>query len=127
MKISIYLENNSIANFFYSIDMNKMIYLLKEKFLLWDFLILKYFSEFKLFRQEVNKILCLKSSYGIKIKNCKEENKSNISNISNNNIINIRDNRIFNYKKKFNFNKINTKTRTLIQNENSLQFFFHKI
>jgi hypothetical protein len=79
IKININFEKKSIAKFYYSIDTNKMIYLLKEKFKLWDFHILKFFSEFKLFRQEINKIICDKLSYGIKrdINNLNENNKSN--------------------------------------------------
>jgi hypothetical protein len=90
-----------------------MIFLLKEKFRLWDFHILKFFSQYKLFRKEINKIICNKLSYGIKF----EDNKSNIDN-------NIDCNRDLNYTKRFNFNKMNTNFSTLIQNENSFEFFF---
>ena len=114
IKINIIFKKKSIAKFYYSIDTNKMIYLLKEKFKLWDFHILKFFSEFKLFRQEINKIICDKLSYGIKrdINNLNENNKSN------------KFNNILYYKKKFNFNKMNTKLNTLIHSENSFEFFF---
>ena len=114
IKININFENKSIAKFYYSIDTNKMIYLLKEKFKLWDFHILKFFSEFKLFRQEINKIICDKLSYGIKrdTNSLNEDNKSN------------KFNNISYLKKKFNFNKMNTKLNTLIHSENSFEFFF---
>ena len=114
IKININFENKSIAKFYYSIDTNKMIYLLKEKFKLWDFHILKFFSEFKLFRQEINKIICDKLSYGIKrdTNSLNEDNKSN------------KFNNISYFKKKFNFNKMNTKLNTLIHSENSFEFFF---
>ena len=117
IKIGINVENKNIAKFYYSIDTHKMIYLIKKKFKLWDFHILKYFSEFKLFRQEINRIICDKLSYGIKYNFCNEEKKSNINN-------NINDNNKLYYKKKFNFNKMNTKTKILGHNENSLEFFF---
>ena len=102
IKISISFDKKTTSKFFYSIETNRILYLVKEKFKLWDFYILKFFSEFKLFRQEVNRIICDKLSYEMK----------------NNNI----DNR----KKKFNFNKINTKLNTLIYNENNYEFFFSR-
>ena len=117
IKISISFDNKTISKFYYSIDISKMIYLIKEKFKLWDFHILKYFSQYKLFRKEINKIICNKLSYGIKVDKSKEENKSNISN-------SIDKNRSLNYTQKFNFNKIYTKYNALIQNENSFEFFF---
>ena len=113
MKIIMYFENKSIAKFYYSVDTNKIIYLLKEKFKLWDFHILKLFSEFKSFRQEINKIICDKLSYSIKNNNLKVENKSYIS-----------YNNLSYYKKNYNYNKMNTKLNTLIQNENSFEFFY---
>ena len=113
IKININMENQTISKFYYSIDTNKMIYLLKEKFRLWDFHILKFFSQYKLFRKEINKIICNKLSYGIKF----EDNKSSIDN-------NIDCNRDLNYTKRFNFNKMNTNFSALIQNENSFEFFF---
>ena len=117
IKIGINFENKNIAKFYYSIDTHKMIYLIKQKFKLWDFHILKYFSEFKLFRQEINRIICDKLSYGIRDSFILEENKTNINN-------NINDNKKLYYKKKFNFNKLNAKTKILGQNENSFEFFF---
>ena len=117
IKIGIYFENKNIAKFYHSVDTHKMIYLIKEKFKLWDFHILKYFSEFKLFRQEINRMICDKLSYGIKDIFLNEENKSHI-------IDNIKDNKKICYKKKYNFNKLNIKTKILSQNENSFEFFF---
>ena len=116
IKIGINYENKNIAKFYYSVDTHKMIYLIKEKFKLWDFHILKFFLEFKLFRQEINRIICDSISYRIKdFPN--EENKSKIYN-------NINDNKNLYYKKKFNFNKFNSKTKILNQNENSYEFFY---
>ena len=117
IKIGVYFENKNIAKFYHSINTYKMIYLIKEKFKLWDFHILKFFSEFKLFRQEINRIICDKLSYGIRDISLLEENKTNINN-------NINDNKKLYYKKKFNFNKLNAKTKILGQNENSFEFFF---
>ena len=113
IKISINSDNKSISKFVYSIDTNKMIYLIKEKFKLWDFHILKFFTELKLFRQEINKIICNKLSDGIKNNHLKEESKSN------------NDKSIkFNYKRIFNFNKINININKVVQNENNYEFFF---
>ena len=117
IKLSISFDNKAISKFYYSIDPNKMIYLIKEKFKLWDFNILKYFSQFKLFRKEINKIICNKLSYGIQFDKFNEENKSYIPN-------SIDKNKNLNYTQKYNFNKINTKLKVLIQNENSFEFFF---
>ena len=102
IKISISFDKKTTSKFFYSIETNRILYFVKEKFELWDFYILKFFSEFKLFRQEVNRIICDKLSYEMK------------------------NNNIENRKKKFNFNKINTKLNTLLYNENSYEFFFSR-
>ena len=112
IKISIYSDNKIISKFFYTINTNKMVYLIKEEFKLWDFHVLKYFSELKLFRQEINKIICNKLSNGIKHFQTKEENKSNF------------DTEKKNYKKIFNLNNLNTKLNTLIENEYNYEFFF---
>ena len=112
VKISIYSDNKIISKFFYTINTNKMVYLIKEEFKLWDFHVLKYFSELKLFRQEINKIICNKLSDGIKHFQTKEENKSNF------------DTEKKNYKKIFNLNNLNTKLNTLIENEYNYEFFF---
>ena len=117
IKIGINFENKNIAKFYYSIDTHKMIYLIKQKFKLWDFHILKFFSEFKLFRQEINKIICDKLLFGIKANFSNEENKSNINN-------NINYNKELYYKKAFNFNRMNTKNSMLGKKENSFEFFY---
>ena len=107
------MENKTISKFFYSIGINKIFFLIKEKFKLWDFHILKFFTELKLFRQEINKIICNKLSDGIKNNHLKEESKSN------------NDKSIkFNYKRIFNFNKINININKVVQNENNYEFFF---
>ena len=111
MKIKILL------NFIIALIHIKMIYLIKQKFKLWDFHILKFFSEFKLFRQEINKIICDKLFFGIKANFSNEENKSNINN-------NINYNKELYYKKAFNFNRMNTKNSMLGKKENSFEFFY---
>ena len=119
IKISICFENKTISKFFYSIGINKIFFLIKEKFKLWDFHILKFFSEFKIFRQEVNRIICDKLSYEIKSDKFNESNNC-INCNSNDNTKKIC------FKKRFNFNKMNTKTNGLLQNENSFEFFLSR-
>ena len=128
IKISLGFENNTICKFFYSLGINRIIYLIKEKFQLWDFHILKYFSEFKIFRQEVNRIICDKLPYRVKSSlSCKNNNynRINIINTMNKNILNenIKTNIC---KRKYNFNKINVKMNKTTQNENSFEFFFSR-
>ena len=79
---------------------------MKDGFKLWDFFVTKFFSDYKIFRFEINRILCNKYNYY-------NNNLSNGNNIS------------FNKNKKmFNFNKINEKDYKLNNSTNNFQFFY---
>ena len=121
IKISLGYENKTICQFFYSVRINRIIYLIREKFKLWDFHILKYFSEFKIFRQEVNRTISDTLSDEVK-RFTFYNNKDRINNI-NKNLINQNKNM---FKKKYNFNKSTTKMTKIIQNKNSFEFFFSR-
>ena len=112
MKISINSQNKISSKFYISLDSNKIIYFLKEKFKLWDFYVLKYFSEYKIFRKEFNKIIYHKD---IMTNNLEEINKVN------NNISNINNKY---YKKKFNLNKIKTIPNNSKERGKTFEFFF---
>ena len=119
-KIIIKLENKAkeinIKRFEYSLEIFKMIHLMKEKFHLWDFYILNYFSEYKLFRQEVNNFLSNKFSYifnGFLFKRRKNF-------ILNNGIIDNNNNKNI---KIINFNKISDSFRAN-KNKKNYEFFY---
>ena len=80
---------------------------MKDGFKLWDFFVIKFFSDYKIFRFEINRILCNK--YG----------GYNNNNLSNGNNIMFNKN-----KKMFNFNKINEINNTLKKPPNNFQFFY---
>ena len=99
-------EKNFFLKFFYTLEIDKIVHLMKDGFKLWDFFVIKFFSDYKIFRFEINRILCNKYS-------CYNNNLSNGNNIS------------FNKNKKmFNFNKINEKDYKLNNSTNNFQFFY---
>ena len=49
-------------NFFYSLEVYKMLHLIRDNFRLWDFFVLKFFSDYKMFRLEINRIMSNKSA-----------------------------------------------------------------
>lgn len=78
---------------------------MKENFKLWDFYVLKFFSDYKIFRQEINRIMFKKYTYKIPYNiynvNKYELDNKNISIIddnSNKNLINFNKSQI---KKKY--------------------------
>ena len=84
MKISIESNDKRKVKFVSNIDIKTMGNLMKNSFNKWDFYILVYFSELKLFRFEINKILCEKyTNINKRIydenKNKKEKKIKNIS------------------------------------------------
>ena len=100
-------------NFFYSLEVYKMLHLIRDNFRLWDFFVLKFFSDYKMFRLEINRIMSNKSALINKYNN----NRFKLFNkydFINNNI----------KKKSINFNKINNilKDNTI----NNLQFFYSR-
>ena len=100
-------EKKFFLKFFYSLEIDKIVHLMKDGFKLWDFFVTKFFSDYKIFRFEINRILCNKYNYY-------NNNLSNGNNIS------------FNKNKKmFNFNKINEKDYIKLNNStNNFQFFY---
>lgn len=101
-----------------------MTYFLKEDFKLWDLHILKFFSEYKMFRQEVNKIICDK--YINNEKNSNFNGKTKIKSKFYENVIKKNKNI---YKKKFYFNKTksnNDNINNKMQEKNFFFFFFPK-
>ena len=108
-KISISLKcpNNKKYKFYSSIDIKTMGYLLKDNFKDWDFIILNYFSQFKIFRTEINKILCGKLSV-------MEESKDNNLSLNNNKIT-------------FNFNNTHNKLNTKNINSTVYHFYYSRI
>ena len=99
-------EKNFFLKFFYSLEIDKIVYLMNNNFKLWDFFVIKFFSDYKIFRFEINRILSNKYN------NYKNE-------FSNGNNIMFNKN-----KKMFNFNKINEINNTLKKPPNNLQFFY---
>ena len=103
MKISIKSNNMKKVKFFSNISIKTMGDLINKSFNMWDYYILIYFSEFKLFRFEMNKILCGK--YIINNDNKKNE---------------------FN-KILFNLNHLNIILNTIKKNDSSYGFFYSNI
>ena len=58
MKIIIKCANQKKIKFYSTISIKKMVDLIRNSFYKWDYYILLNFSEFKTFRNEINKILC---------------------------------------------------------------------
>ena len=100
-------------NFFYSLEVYKMLQLIRDNFRLWDFFVLKFFSDYKMFRLEINRIMSNKSALINKYNNNRFR-LFNKNDFINNNI----------KKKSINFNKINNilKDNTI----NNLQFFYSR-
>jgi hypothetical protein len=99
-------EKNFFLKFFYSLEIDKIVHLMNNGFKLWDFFVIKFFSDYKIFRFEINRIL------------------SNKYNNYKNELIN-GNNIMFNKNKKmFNFNKINEINNTLRKPPNNFQFFY---
>ena len=107
ISISLKCSNNIKYKFFKSIDIKTMGYLLKENFKDWDFIILNYFSQFKVFRKEINKILCGN------LNNIEESKDNNLS--------------IKNTKKLFNFNNTHIILNTKNINSSIYHFYYSRI
>ena len=71
IRINIKYNNEYKVNFFTTVDITTIGELMKNKFKNWDLYTFIYFSEFKLFRFEINKILCgkYKNIFNENIKN----------------------------------------------------------
>ena len=107
MNIDLKIKNKKKTRFYSNIDIKTMGYFLKEKFDDWDFYILNYFSEFKLFRNQVNIHLSdkyLENSFFVI-----EENKEN------------KENKIFN------LNKTTTILNTKKKDKHIYSFFYSQI
>ena len=63
MKLKVNCDKKIKITFFEKINIKIMDYLIKSNFNKWDFYILVNFSEHKIFRHEINKILCGKYSF----------------------------------------------------------------
>ena len=109
MKISIKCGNKNKVKFVYNINIKNMGELIKNSFNKWDYFILIYFSELKLFRYEINKILCGKY---INNNNAKDNNNFN----NNKNIKKIT----------FNLNHINIVLNSIKKSDGSYGFFYSK-
>ena len=118
-KINVNLENKSVYKFLSTIKPNNMTYFLKEDFKLWDLHILKFFSEYKMFRQEVNKIICDK--YINNEKNSNFNGKTKIKSKFYENVIKKNKNI---YKKKFYFNKTKSNNDNINNKMQEKNFFF---
>ena len=107
IRINIKYNNEYKVKFFSTIDIQTLGDLMKKKFKNWDLFTFIYFSEFKLFRYEINKILCgkYKSIFNENIKNDFKSKKR---------------------RKKicFNLNTINIILNTRIKNRKSYGFFY---
>ena len=106
------LDKNFSWKFFYSLEVYKMLHLIKENFNLWDFFVIKFFSDYKIFRNEINRIICNKYN----------NNGLRLNDISNKQLINF--NQISNILKNSNINKLqffysrnNTQSISTQQNE----------
>ena len=105
-------RKNVFFKFFYSLEIDKIVHLMKDNFKLWDFFVMKFFSDYKMFRLEVNRILCNKyKSNNNNLKEIKFGHKINLINYNNKN----------KSKRVFNFNNINSILKNSI---NDLQFFY---
>ena len=103
MKISIKGQNMNKIKFFSNINIKTMGDLINNSFNKWDYYILIYFSELKIFRFEINKILCGK-------------------------YINNNPGKKTEFKKiLFNLNQINTILNTIKKNDSSYGFFYINI
>ena len=117
IKISIgNAERNNCFKFFYSLEAYKICHLMKENFKLWDFYVLKFFSDYKIFRQEINRIMFKKYTYKIPY-NIYNVNKYELDN---KNISIIDDN---SNKNLINFNKSSNRLKRNIEN---FQFFYSR-
>ena len=114
IRINIKYNNEYKIKFFSTIDIQTLGDLMKNSFNSWDLYTFIYFSEFKLFRYEINKILCGK------YKTIFNENESVINDFKNNK----RRKKI-----SFNLNTINVILNTRIKNRKSYGFFYshHKL
>jgi len=99
--------NEYKVKFFSTIDIQTLGDLMKNHFKNWDLYIFIYFSEYKLFRYEINKILCGK-----------------YKTIFNDNIKNDFKNKTIRKKIYFNLNTINIILNTRIKNRRSYGFFY---
>ena len=107
MKMHIKCANKTKIKFFKTISINTMGDLIKNSFYKWDYFILIKFSEFKLFRYEINKIISDKYN--------NIDNSNNENNFKNKN----------NMKKIiFNLNKMFIILNTIKQNTISYGFFY---
>ena len=118
-KINVNLENKSVYKFLSTIKPNKMTYFLKEDFKLWDLHILKFFSEYKMFRQEVNKIICDKYINNEKNSNFNGKTKIKSKFYENG----IKKNKNI-YKKKLYFNKTKSNNDNINNKMQEKNFFF---
>ena len=107
IRINIKNDYGYKIKFFSTIEIQTLGDLIKNSFYNWDLYILLYFSELKLFRYEINKILCGR------YKNIFNEN-------FNNNFKNIKRGK----KISFNLNTINIILNSKIKNRKSYGFFF---
>ena len=103
MKISIKGQNMNKIKFFSNINIKTMGDLINNSFNKWDYYILIYFSELKIFRFEINKILCGKYI------NNNQGQKTEVKKIL------------------FNLNQINTILNTIKKNDSSYGFFYINI
>ena len=107
IRINIKYNNEYKVNFFTTVDITTIGELMKNKFKNWDLYTFIYFSEFKLFRFEINKILCGK-----------------YKTIFNENIKNDFKNKNRRKKLSFNLNTINIILNTRIKSRRSYGFFY---
>ena len=109
MKISIKCGNNNKVRFVSNISIKNMGELINNSFNKWDYFILIYFSELKLFRFEINKILCGKYiNNDNQNENNDFNNKKNIKKIT------------------FNLNHINIILNAIKKSDGSYGFFYSK-
>ena len=109
MKINIKCGNKNKIRFVSNISIKNMGELINNSFNKWDYFILIYFSELKLFRFEINKILC-----GKYINNDNQNENKNFNNKKN-----IK-------KITFNLNHINIILNAIKKRDGSYGFFYSK-
>ena len=107
LRINIKYDNEYKIKFFSTIEIQTIGDLIKNSFNHWDLYTLVYFSEFKLFRYEINKILC-----------------GRYKTIFNDNFNNNFKNKKRGKKISFNLNTINIILNTKIKNRKSYGFFY---
>ena len=101
-------QNFFFCKYFYTMEVDKIVHLMKDNFKLWDFYVMKFFSDFKIFRAEINRILCNKhknNGYNYKELRLNESYANKI-------------------KKIFNFNKINNILKNPMNPINNFKFFY---